>query len=124
MAVSGTASPQVTDVAPILQLPLFRALLTDEEDNHLDIDNGSATSDECMKKSFDFMQELKKLNESGGSERRPFIEHSAIQPKWISVMTSVVTFESRFHPCRRLQYTTPASTCLNLSTIPFLPTGG
>jgi len=124
MAVSGTASPRVTDVAPILQLPPFRALLTDEEDNHLDIDNGSATSDEHTKKSFDFTGELKRLNESGASERRSFVEHSAIQSKWISVMTSVVTFESRFHPCRRLQYTTPASTRLNLSMIPFLPTGG
>jgi len=124
MAVAPTASPRVTDMVPILQLPLFRALLTDEEDNHLDIDNGSATSNECTKKSFDSTRELKKLNESGGSERRPFVEHSAIQPKWISVMTSVVTFESRFHPCRRLQYTTPASARLNLSTIPFLPTGG
>jgi len=46
MVVASTASPRVTDVVPILQLPLFRALLTDEEDNHLDIDNGSATSDE------------------------------------------------------------------------------
>ena len=99
MAVARTASPRVTDVVPILQLPPFRALLTDEEDNHLDIDNGSATSDECTKKSFDSTRELKKLNESGASERRSFVEHSAIQPKWISVMTSVVTFELRFHPC-------------------------
>jgi len=54
MAVARTASPRVTDVAPILQLPPFRALLTDEEDKHLDIDNGSPTSDEHTKKSFDF----------------------------------------------------------------------
>jgi len=94
-------------VPRLLELPtwclscssLFRALLTDEEDNHLDIDNGSATSDECTKKSFDSTRERKKLNESGASERRSFVEHSAIQPKWISVMTSVVTFELRFHPC-------------------------
>jgi len=59
MAVARTASPRVTDVAPILQLPPFRALLTDEEDKHLDIDNGSATSDEHTKKSFDFTGEIK-----------------------------------------------------------------
>ena len=40
MAVARTASPRVTDLVPILQLQVFRALLTDEEDNHLDIDNG------------------------------------------------------------------------------------
>ena len=66
-------------MAPILQLPPFRALLTDEEDKHLDIDSGSATSHEHMNKSFDFTGEIKKLNESGGCERRSFVEHFAIQ---------------------------------------------
>ena len=54
MVGARTASPRVTDVAPILQLPPFRPLLTDKEDNCLDIYNGSATSDEHTKKSFDF----------------------------------------------------------------------
>ena len=79
MAVARTASLRVTDVTPILQLPPFRALLTDEEDKHLDIDNGSPTSDEHTKKYFDFTGEIKKLSESGGSERRSFVEHFAIQ---------------------------------------------
>ena len=77
MSVARTASPRVPDVAPILQLPTFRALLIDEEDNHLDIDDGSVTSDEDTKKSFDFtisQGELKKLNESGASDRRSFVK--------------------------------------------------
>jgi len=74
MSVVRTASPRVTNVTPILQLPPFRALLTDEEDNHLDIDTGSATSDEHTKKSFDFTGELEKLNESDASERGSFVK--------------------------------------------------
>jgi len=74
MLVARTASPRVPDVAPILQLPTFRASLIDKEDNHLDIDDGSVTSDEDTKKSFDFTGELEKLNESGVSDRRSFVE--------------------------------------------------
>jgi len=74
MSVARTASPRVPDVAPILQLPTFRASLIDEEDNHPNIDDGGATSDEDTKKSFDFTGGLKKLNESGASDRRSFVE--------------------------------------------------
>jgi len=85
MTVACTASPGVTNMVPILELLPFHTLLTDEEDKHLDINNGSAASSKHMKKSFNFTWELKKLNKAGASECRPFIEHSTIQPKWISV---------------------------------------
>ncbi|EPQ51625.1 hypothetical protein GLOTRDRAFT_117955 [Gloeophyllum trabeum ATCC 11539] len=56
--------------------PVFRALLNDEEGNQADIDEGGVSSpgEDDTNKSFDFTGELKKLNESGGSDRRSFIE--------------------------------------------------
>ncbi|KAF8814601.1 hypothetical protein BYT27DRAFT_7249906 [Phlegmacium glaucopus] len=62
------------DPPPMLQLPVFRASLIDDEQNQCDIDEYTNTSDEDTKKSFDFTGELKKLNESGGSDRRSFVE--------------------------------------------------
>ena len=59
---------------PVLQLPVFHASLIDDEQNQYDIDEGLNTSDEDTKKSFDFTGEIKKLNESGASDRRSFVE--------------------------------------------------
>ena len=53
--------------------PVFHAQLIDDDDNHTDID-GSDSSDDDTKKSFDFTGELRALNESGASERRSFVE--------------------------------------------------
>jgi len=100
MSVARTASPRVPDVAPILQLPTFRASLIDEEDNHLDIDDGSVTSDEDTKKSFDFTRELKKLNESGASDRSSFIEqlenafHMTVDADSIAGTSTMETLDS------------------------------
>ena len=58
---------------PALPLPVFHASLIDEEQNQYDID-GMNTSDEDTKNTFDFTGELKKLNESGASDRRSFVE--------------------------------------------------
>ncbi|KAH8096901.1 hypothetical protein BXZ70DRAFT_895536 [Cristinia sonorae] len=55
-------------------LPVFRATLLDEDANNLgDVEDGSEEEDET-KKSFDFTGELKKLNESGASDRASFVE--------------------------------------------------
>ncbi|KAI0077491.1 hypothetical protein K474DRAFT_1077009 [Panus rudis PR-1116 ss-1] len=63
-----------------LEVPVFRAQLIDDQANHADIDdidmdadNGFSSEDDT-KKSFDFTGELQKLNESGGSDRRSFVE--------------------------------------------------
>ncbi|THU90173.1 hypothetical protein K435DRAFT_864575, partial [Dendrothele bispora CBS 962.96] len=58
-----------------LDIPMFH--LTDADDNHVDMDDmmhsdGEEESD--TKKSFDFTGEIQKLNESGGSDRRSFME--------------------------------------------------
>jgi serine/arginine repetitive matrix protein 2 len=52
--------------------PVFRAQLYDEDANNADIEGSS--DDDDTKKSFDFTGELKKLNESGASDRRSFVE--------------------------------------------------
>jgi serine/arginine repetitive matrix protein 2 len=57
-----------------LPLPAFHVSLVDDEQNECDIDESTHTSDEDGKKSFDFTGELKKLNESGASDRRTFTE--------------------------------------------------
>ncbi|KAH9487444.1 hypothetical protein JR316_0001520 [Psilocybe cubensis] len=56
-----------------LSLPVFRAELVDAHDNHFDVDVDPSEDDDT-KKSFDFTGELQKLNESGGSDRRSFVE--------------------------------------------------
>ena len=73
-AAKSSADELPTLPPPALQLPVFRASLIDDEQNHCDIDEGTNTSDEDTKKSFDFTGELKKLNESGASDRRSFVE--------------------------------------------------
>ena len=67
-------SPQFPSASIPLQ-PLFPANFVDEVDNHAEIDEGHASSEDDTKKSFDFTGELKKLNESGASDRRSFVEH-------------------------------------------------
>ncbi|KAH7906868.1 hypothetical protein BJ138DRAFT_1217944 [Hygrophoropsis aurantiaca] len=55
--------------------PVFRAQLIDEEDNHADIEEaGMSEEDDTKKSGSDFTGELQKLNESGGSDRRSFVE--------------------------------------------------
>lgn len=61
--------PLPTEEPPAL--PVLR--LTDEEDQNADMDESSGSEDDT-KKSFDFTGELQALNESGGSDRRSFVE--------------------------------------------------
>ncbi|KAI0915304.1 hypothetical protein AcV5_003809 [Taiwanofungus camphoratus] len=62
------------DTANVPPVPLFQ--LHDEEANQADIDEGGngSSSEDDTKKSFDFTGELQKLNESGASDRRSFVE--------------------------------------------------
>ncbi|KZP22138.1 hypothetical protein FIBSPDRAFT_953223 [Athelia psychrophila] len=57
-----------------LKGPAFRASLMDEDNNQLDLDDTATSEEEDTKKSFDFTGELKKLNQSGASDRRSFME--------------------------------------------------
>ncbi|KAI6113748.1 hypothetical protein EDD16DRAFT_1802786, partial [Pisolithus croceorrhizus] len=61
---------------PVLVAPVFRATLIDEDDRQADIEEAGAlsSSEEDTKKSFDFTGEINKLNESGASHRRSFVE--------------------------------------------------
>lgn len=58
------------------EFPVFRATLIDEDDRQADIEEAGAlsSSEEDTKKSFDFTGEINKLNESGASHRRSFVE--------------------------------------------------
>ncbi|KAF9219060.1 hypothetical protein BS17DRAFT_439592 [Gyrodon lividus] len=58
----------------VAQAPVFRATVIDEDDHHADAEETGTLSEDDTKKSFDFTGELQKLNESGGSDRRSFIE--------------------------------------------------
>ena len=66
----------ITASAPVISpLPVFRAQLIDEKQVVGEVDDGDHSSEEDdTKKSFDFTGELQKLNESGGSDRRSFVE--------------------------------------------------
>jgi len=55
-----------------LDIPMFH--LTDADDNHIDIDDMQSDGELDTKSSFDFTGEIQKLNESGGSDRRSFVE--------------------------------------------------
>ncbi|EIN05384.1 hypothetical protein PUNSTDRAFT_127845 [Punctularia strigosozonata HHB-11173 SS5] len=57
---------------PTLQVPIFEALVTGP--NGSCPSSPASTSEDDTKKSFDFTGELKKLNESGASDRRSFVE--------------------------------------------------
>jgi serine/arginine repetitive matrix protein 2 len=66
--------PGLAVASSVTARPVFRARLNDDEQS-CDIDEGGHSSEEeDTKKSFDFTGELKKLNESGGSDRRSFVE--------------------------------------------------
>ncbi|TBU22804.1 hypothetical protein BD311DRAFT_822465 [Dichomitus squalens] len=60
------------------ELPVFQAQLFDADANKAELDDGerspTSPSEDDTKKSFDFTGELKKLNESGGSDRASFVE--------------------------------------------------
>ncbi|KAG5650532.1 hypothetical protein H0H81_011921 [Sphagnurus paluster] len=75
MSVPRSLADELSSGPPVLELPSFHAKLIDDEENHADIDTGGNSSDEDFtKKSFDFTGEIKKLNESGGSDRASFLE--------------------------------------------------
>lgn len=63
-----------SDAPPWLPpVPVFQ--LFDEDANHADIESSpTSPADDDTKKSFDFTGELRKLNESGASDRRSFVE--------------------------------------------------
>ncbi|KAJ7042702.1 hypothetical protein C8F04DRAFT_1176309 [Mycena alexandri] len=62
----------ISPMPPQLELPVFHVELAEDDTHHGYMDEGS--SEEDTKKSFDFTGELQKLNESGGSDRRSFVE--------------------------------------------------
>ncbi|KAG6330873.1 hypothetical protein ID866_8216 [Astraeus odoratus] len=59
---------------PVPEIPVFRANVIDEDDRQADIEEAGISSEDDTKKSFDFTGEIKKLNESGVSHRRSFVE--------------------------------------------------
>jgi serine/arginine repetitive matrix protein 2 len=66
--------PEIPLPSPLQEnVPEFRIRLFNDEANHGDIDTNSSSEDDT-KKSFDFTGEIRKLNESGVSERRSFVE--------------------------------------------------
>ncbi|KIP05270.1 hypothetical protein PHLGIDRAFT_128997 [Phlebiopsis gigantea 11061_1 CR5-6] len=55
--------------------PVFRATLCDADVSESDVDEGEGSvSEDDTKKSFDFTGELRRLTESGASDRRSFVE--------------------------------------------------
>jgi serine/arginine repetitive matrix protein 2 len=58
----------------IPNVPVFCISVVDEDDHHVDIEEAEMSSEDDTKKSFDFTGELKKLNESGGSDRLSFVK--------------------------------------------------
>ncbi|KAG8220621.1 hypothetical protein J3R82DRAFT_2877 [Butyriboletus roseoflavus] len=54
------------------EIPGFRAAVVNGDDHHTDVEE--TLSEDDTKRSFDFTGELQKLNESGASDRRSFIE--------------------------------------------------
>ncbi|KAL0062368.1 hypothetical protein AAF712_010779 [Marasmius tenuissimus] len=58
---------------PEMDIPVFHANVLDENENLVD-DVTSEEESDHTKKSFDFTGELNKLNESGASDRRSFVE--------------------------------------------------
>ena len=79
---SALPTPEVSvhedDVEAIPQLPVFQAQLFDAESHQVELDDGdhvpTSPSEDDTRKSFDFTGELRKLNESGGSDRASFVE--------------------------------------------------
>ena len=58
----------------LAEIPVFRATVMDEDEHHVDVEEAGTLSEDDTKKSFDFTGELRRLNESGASDRRSFIE--------------------------------------------------
>lgn len=68
-------TPQEKQLKKEASIPVFRAALFDEDANQADVDEGDGSaSEDDTGKSFDFTGELQRLNESGGSDRRSFVE--------------------------------------------------
>jgi len=69
-----TAQPK--GFGSVQDMPVFRAQVIDDDENYADLEEttSSGLTEEDTKKSFDFTGELMKLNESGGSDRRSFVE--------------------------------------------------
>ncbi|KAF7982388.1 hypothetical protein HWV62_28475 [Athelia sp. TMB] len=71
--------PYQTNLRPTAPLSIggktspLRGAVIDEDKNQMDLDD-AISLEEDTKKSFDFTGELKKLNQSGASERRSFVE--------------------------------------------------
>ncbi|ESK93500.1 hypothetical protein Moror_1670 [Moniliophthora roreri MCA 2997] len=57
-----------------LDVPIFLANVTDDHDNHVELAEFTSEDEADTKRSFDFTGELNKLNESGASDRRSFVE--------------------------------------------------
>ncbi|KAF8416855.1 hypothetical protein L210DRAFT_3511592 [Boletus edulis BED1] len=58
----------------LAELPVFHATVIDEDEHHADVEEAGTLSEDDIKRSFNFTGELQKLNESGASDRRSFIE--------------------------------------------------
>jgi serine/arginine repetitive matrix protein 2 len=70
LPVLDTPSPKIS----LAEIPVFRATVIDEDEHHADVEEAETLSEDDTKRSFDFTGELEKLNESGASDRRSFIE--------------------------------------------------
>ena len=66
--------PEIPLPIPVPEVPVFRARVIDDDDHQADIEEAAILSEDDTKKSFDFTGEIKKLNESGASHRRSFVE--------------------------------------------------
>ena len=58
----------------IMAAPVVHPSVVNEDDDDANIEDAEMFSGDDTKKSFDFMGELQKLNESGGSHRLSFVE--------------------------------------------------
>ncbi|KAI0696589.1 hypothetical protein BC835DRAFT_853465 [Cytidiella melzeri] len=68
-------SPQMAPAAEERCAPVFRATLIDDHDHEADVDESmDMHNEDDTSKSFDFTGELQKLNDSGASDRRSFVE--------------------------------------------------
>ncbi|KAL1747929.1 hypothetical protein HDZ31DRAFT_60801 [Schizophyllum fasciatum] len=65
--------PELPLPPPAEELPVLPMFRLNDEEEHADIEESSGSEDDT-RKSFDFTGELKALNESGGSDRRSFVE--------------------------------------------------
>lgn len=73
-SIATATATTISSPGPTQDVPVFRASVIDEDENHADVDEGTTSSEDDTKKSFDFTGELQKLNQSGASDRRSFVE--------------------------------------------------